>query len=102
MTTIINLNEYVWVELTEYGWQSLISYFENLFAGSYAFAKNVYSISEYVDMYKKETVPHTIDGVEKMLTRFQLHDFMKTLGSKMFPGNKNVIEGNNLYFCLEG
>lgn len=98
--TTININKYIWVELTEYGWQSLIDYYEKLFAGSYAFAKNSYSISEYVKMYKKETAPHTIDGVERMLTRFQLHDFMNKLGSKIYPGNKNVVENNNLYFNL--
>ena len=97
----INLNDYVWVELTEYGWQSLIDYYEKLFAGSYVFAKNSYSISEYLDMYKKETALHTIDGVERMLTRFQLHEFMLTLGCKMYPGAKNVVENNNLYFDLE-
>lgn len=99
--TTINLNNNVWVELTEYGWQSLASYYENLFVGSYVFAKNAYSISEYVDMYKKETAMHTIDGVEKMLTRFQLHDFMKIFGSKMYVGNKNVVAYNNLYYGLE-
>lgn len=99
--TTINLNNNVWVELTEYGWQSLIDYYEKLFAGSYVFAKNAYSISEFVDSYKKQTAPHNIDGVERMLTRFQLYEFIHTLGSKMYNGNKNVIEGNNLYFSLE-
>lgn len=99
--TTININEYVWVELTEYGWQSLVDYYEKLFAGTYAFRSGGFSVSDYVEMYKKETAPYTIDGVERMLTRFQLHDFMCKLGGKMFPGNKNVIEGNNLYFCLE-
>jgi hypothetical protein len=100
--TAININEYVWVELTDYGWQCLTSYYERLFAGTYAFRQAGFSVSDYVDMHKKETAPHTIDGIERMLTRFQLHDFMNTLGSKMYNGNKNVIEGNNLYFCLEG
>ena len=99
--TTINLNNIVWVELTEYGWQSLVSYYENLFAGSYVFAKNAYSISEYVDMYKKETAMHTIDGVEKMLTRFQLHDFMCKFGNEIFLGSKNIIVDNNLYYGLE-
>lgn len=97
---IVNLNDYVWVELTEYGWQCLTSYYEKLFAGTYAFRAG-FSVSDYVEMHKKETAPHTINGVEKMLTQFQLHDFMCTLGSKMYSGNKNVIEENNLYFCLE-
>lgn len=99
--TTINLNNDVWVELTEYGWQSLIDYYEKFFAGSYVFAKNTYSISEFVDSYKKQTALYTIDGVERMLTRFQLHDFMQTLGSKIYPGAKNVVENNNLYFDLE-
>ena len=99
--TTININKYVWVELTEYGWQSLTSYYESLFADSYVFAKNSYSISEYVEMYKKETAPHTIDGVERMLTRFQLHDFMCKLGNKFYPGGKNVIVNNNIYYGLE-
>ena len=99
--TTINLNEHVWVELTENGWQSLIDYYEKLFAGSDTFAKNAYSISEFVDSYKRQTAPHTIDGVERMLTRFQLHDLMLKLGDKMFPGAKNVVENNNLYFDLE-
>ena len=99
--TTININEYVWVELTEYGWQSLASYFEKLFSGCYPFRKESYSVEDYVGMYKKKTTPHTIDGVERMLTRFQLHDFMLTLGCKMFPGNKNIIVDNNLFYGLE-
>lgn len=53
-------------------------------------------------MYKKETAPHTIDGVERMLTRFQLHDFMCKFGDKITFGSKNVIVDNNLFYGLEG
>ncbi len=97
----VNLNDYVWVELTEYGWQCLMSYYEKLFGVTYGFRQAGFPVSDYVEMHKKETAPHAIDGVERMLTRFQLHDFMNKLGSKMYNGNKNVIEENNLYFCLE-
>ena len=97
----VNLNDYVWAELTEYGWQSLASYYEKLFSGCYPFAKETYSVEDYVEMYKKETAPHTIDGVERMLTRFQLHDFMCKLGDKITFGSKNVIVGNNLFYGLE-
>ena len=97
----INLNEFVWVELTEYGWQCLTSYYERLFVGTYAFRQAGFSVSDYVEMHKKETATHTIDGVERMLTRFQLHDFMCKLGGEMIPGNKNVIVNNNLFYGLE-
>lgn len=99
--TAININEYVWVELTEYGWQSLAFYYKKLFSGCYPFAKEYYSVEDYVEMYKKETAPHTIDGVERTLTRFQLHDFMLKFGNELFLGNKNVIVDNNLFYGLE-
>ena len=98
---MVNLNDYVWAELTEYGWQCLTSYYERLFAGTYAFRQTGFSVSDYVEFHKKETAPHTIDGVERMLTRFQLHDFMLKLGNAMYVGNKNVVENNSLYFNLE-
>jgi hypothetical protein len=99
--TTININEYVWAELTEYGWQSLASYYEKLFSGCYPFAKGSCSVEDCVDLYKKETISHTIDGVERMLTRFQLHDFMCTFGDKITFGSKNVIVDNNLFYGLE-
>lgn len=97
----INLNDYVWVELNENGWKHLESYYKKLFSGVYAFAKGTYSVQDYVEEYKKETEQYVIDGVERMLTRFQLYDFMNHFGDKMYMGADNVVACNNLYFDLE-
>lgn len=93
----VNLNDYVWAELTEYGWKCLEYYYEKTL---YPFAEG-FKPGDYLATHKKNTALHTIDGVERALTRFQWHEFMLLLGSTMYVGNTNVVEGNNLYFNLE-
>ncbi len=97
----INLNDDVWAELNENGWKHLESYYEKLFWNSYGFAKSAFSVSDYVDMHKKATAPHVVDGVERMLTRFHLHDFMLKFGDKCYVGTDNFVVENNVYFDLE-
>ena len=94
----INLNDYVYVELTDYGWKTLTCYYEKLFNEGYAFVKQPYKIEDYVNTYKRETALYTIDGVERALTGFQLNDFMQKFGDRCYLGGENIIVGNDVYF----
>jgi len=44
----INLNDYVWAELTDYGWETIRNYFEELFK----MFPNGYTVDDYVNGYK--------------------------------------------------
>ncbi|MBQ3944144.1 MAG: hypothetical protein II670_00845 [Alphaproteobacteria bacterium] len=97
----VNLNDDVWVELTDYGWETIESYFDNLF--SYVPGNNSRLIEDSMNLYKRETKQYWVDkvGGEKIfLTKFQIHDLMNLLGPKTCTGNTSCIKDNTLYFTI--
>ena len=98
----INLNDCVWVELTDYGWKVIRDYYIDLFKNVPNF--DMKKIDEYVEMYVKHTKRYwlgNIGGEMVKLTEFQLHDMMHMLGPKMYMGNTNCINKNTLYFTID-
>jgi len=98
----INLNDYVWVELTDYGWEVIREYYVNLFGNVPTYSQEVAEKS--VNMYKKATKQYWVDrvGGEKIaLTKFQLHVMMNLLGPKTYCGNKSCINNNTVYFTID-
>lgn len=98
----INLNDYVWAELTDYGWEVIKNYYTNLFSNVPTYSQEV--VEKSVNMYKKETKQYWVDGVggEKIaLTRFQLHDMIHLLGPKTYVGNTSCINKNTIYFTVD-
>lgn len=69
MFTEFNMNDYVYVELTEEGWRLLRNYHSNLCERAFD------------DWWKKEcTKKYVVNGEEKMLTEMQLHAAIRTFG----------------------
>lgn len=98
----INLNDYVWAELTDYGWESIREYFTKLFCNVPTYSQNI--IDKSVESYKKETKQYWVNkvGGEKIaLTKFQLHDMMHLLGPNTYMGNTNCINNNTIYFTID-
>ena len=98
----VNLNDYVWAELTDYGWETIRNYFEELF--SCVPGNNPHLVNRSLDIYKRETKQYWVDkvGGEKIsLTKFQIHDLMHLLGPKTYMGNNNCINNNTLYFTID-
>lgn len=98
----INLNDYVWVELTDYGWEVIREYYTNLFSNVPQYSQDV--VEKFVNGYKKVTKQYWVDciGGEKIaLTKFQLHDMMHLLGPKTYMGNTNCINNNTIYFTID-
>ena len=57
----INLNDYVWVELTDYGWECIRDYFTNLYSNVPTYIQEV--VEKSVNMYKRETKQYWVDRV---------------------------------------
>ena len=97
----INLNDYVWAELTDYGWEVIKKYYTNLFSNVPSYSQVV---ENSVNLYKKATKKYWVDrvGGEKIsLTRFQLHEIMHLLGDNLYCGNTNCINKNTIYFTID-
>ena len=97
----INLNDYVWAELTDYGWESIRDYFTKLYSNVPTYSQEM--VEKSVNLYMKETKQYWVDrvGGDKIaLTKFQLHDMMHLLGPNTYCGNKNCINNNTLYFTI--
>ncbi|MBP5723366.1 MAG: hypothetical protein J6X18_07315 [Bacteroidales bacterium] len=92
----INLNESVYVELNGHGWELIRKYYEDLLSVfSYTFYNDV---EDSVNMHKRHTKPMIVKGEERMMTEFQLHEFMNIFGRYAYVGAKKFVVGNNLYF----
>ncbi len=91
----ININEDIWVELNELGWKYMKVYFEDLFL-----IDSRVNINEYINLYKKETRYHDINGEHKKLTKFMLHDFMHIFGKHLYVGCDQFIVENMIYMDL--
>lgn len=93
----ININDNVWVEVTDYGWQCLRNHYIDLFK-----PVGCVNIDEYVELHKKKTKAYMENGERINLTRFQLHELMNIFGSKCYVGANQTIKNNKIYFSLEG
>ena len=99
--TCVNVNEYVWVEITDYGWDVLEKFYYNLFnlPGIQHPVQKI--IDEQIAIHKKHTKEHIVNGEKINLTEMQLHEFMNIFGSKMYCGAVPVITNNNIYFNVK-
>ena len=96
----INLNDIIYVELLEDGWNIISKYYEELF-DYYDEAIAEKFISDGIEMYKRRTNKYLVDGGWKELTSFQFYDFMFIFGSSFVPGRLNdSIGGNHLYLSI--
>ena len=93
MRAHINLNDYVWVELNDYGWECIEKHYRELF--------NQQDVSEFVDLFKSRTSEQWVDGGKKLVTEMQLHELMNLLGNKMYCGGNSVIVNNNVYLTVD-
>ena len=97
----INVNDIIYVELLEGGWDIIRKNYEELF-DHYDDAIAEKFISDGIDMYKRHTNKYLVDGGWKELTWFQLHDFMRIFGSSFVPGRVNDSLGNNrIYLAID-
>lgn len=79
----ININEHVYVKLTEYGIQSFLDEWNK-----YAFSKKHLLTKDYLDRRTDE------NGY----TCLQIHEFIEFLGEKLTNGRDQVIVSNLIYF----
>ena len=98
MSRYVNVNDTVWVCITEYGWKSIRDYYQDLFSCVYYRGMD---IDTMVNMHKLKTSEKVVDGEKKIMTEFQLHEVMNLLGPKMYCGAEQVIENNRIYFDLK-
>ena len=91
----INLNATVFVEITDFGWNTIREYYQWLLQRK--------DVEEFLDVLKENT--HTYVGgepiKERKLTEMQLHEVANLMGSKMYVGAEPCIEGNQIYFMPE-
>lgn len=92
-----NINDNVWVELNDYGWQCIRDYFVNLFS-----LVPETDIDQHVALYKNRTKTYVENGEKINLTKFQMHELMHMLGSKCYVGANNVIKNNRIRLSVDG
>lgn len=99
MVTRININDTIYAELNDRGWDILTDYHVKLFSdipSNYPKPK----VDEYVENYKSRTKEHLVDGEFRKLTEFQLHDFMNIFGSQSYVGSDTFVINNNIYLTI--
>ncbi|MBP5722044.1 MAG: hypothetical protein J6X18_00470 [Bacteroidales bacterium] len=90
----INLNDVVLVELNERGWKQIENYYRVLYG---VFGTDYQNIVESgINLWKRHTKPMVIDGEVRMMTQFQMYDFMNIFGDSAYCGAENFIVGNNV------
>lgn len=96
MSKFVNVNDTVWICVTEDGWKAIRKYYEDLFS-----CVCCTDIDMAMRTHKSRTSEKVVDGEKKMMTEFQLHEVMNLLGPKMYCGAEQVIENNRIYFDFE-
>lgn len=92
----INLNDYVYVELNEHGWELIEKFYRDLFP---VFVKDYTEMVENaIAMHKKHTQSMNVEGEERPMTEFQLHEFMNIFGKSAYCGGEQFIVNNNVFF----
>lgn len=90
----VNLNDYIFVEVTDYGWQRAEEYHSKL-------CNDAEHGRRYVEMMKSRTKDYmTLDG-KRRLTAMQLHEFMNTFGHLAYPGGENFIKSNQVFLDFQ-
>ena len=91
----VNLNATVFVELTDFGWNTIREYYQRLWGCE--------DVEKCLDAHRRNT--HTYVGgepiMERKLTEIQLHEVANMLGAKMYVGEEPCIVGNQIYFMPE-
>jgi hypothetical protein len=99
----MNVNDNVWVELTEDGWNAIRNYYTDLFntiPGD--MLKGVYldnCIGIHKDRTKKYKDCHSKDIVS--LTQFQMHELMHIFGDVTYIGQPNMFVDNTIYLTID-
>lgn len=101
MLSIVNLNEYIWVEINKHGWDVIEEFYKNLFTLPGVDNDVELHVRENMKLYKRATKTYDINGKKVELTKMQLHEFMNLFGSKMYCGADQVIVDNRIYFNLD-
>ena len=101
MLSIVNLNEYVWVEINKHGWEVIEEFYKKLYTLPGIDNDVERHARESMAIHKNYTRPHDIDGKKIELTMMQLHEFMNLFGEKMYCGADQVIVDNKLYFNVD-
>lgn len=98
----MNLNDSVWVELTQYGWDCIETHYRNLFEKVNQVWDVEKHVSDSVAFYRNRTEKYLINGIEEpvTLTEFQLHELMNILGQYTWCGNNLVINNNAVYLSV--
>ena len=99
MNGTINMNDMVYVELTETGWGIIKSYYANVYR-NYGIIAETY-VSQGVEMYRRYTNKYLVDRWRE-LTRFQLHELMLIFGGHCVVGGTNdFFKGNTVYLSID-
>ena len=94
MEANINLNDFVCVELTDYGWECIENYCRDVLGRADA------DISPYINALKNNTKErHTAKG-KRNLTEFQLHEIMNIFGKHAYNGGKTFFKDNEIYLSF--
>ena len=94
MQANINLNDCVYVELTDYGWECVREHYRHVLGADA-------DVEPYVRILKKRTEKRFTSKGRRKLTSFQLHDFMLCFGQYAYCGGKNFIRDNEVYLSFE-
>ena len=92
----INLNDIVYVELNEHGWELIRKYYEDLYP---IFMREFHNeVENSVAMHKRHIKSMVVEGEERQMTEFQLHEFMNIFGKSAYCGAENFVVNNNVFF----
>ena len=86
----VNLNDYIFVEVTDYGWRRAEEYHSKV-------CNDAEHGRRYVEIMKSHTKDYmTADG-KRRLTAMQIHEFMNTFGHLAYCGGQNFIKDNECF-----
>lgn len=86
----ISLNDYVFVEVTDYGWERAEEYHSKL-------CNDAEHGRRYVEMMKSHTKDYmTLEG-RRRLTAMQFREFLNTFGHLAYLGGENFIKDCKMF-----
>lgn len=100
----INLNDYIWVELNNVGWDIIRKFYDRLY-DNYHINNKEELINNSVNRHKDNTKTYIKDITTKetvTLTEYQLHEFMNIFGEHLYNGCTTPIVNNTLYLTIDG
>lgn len=93
MQANINLNDFVYVELTDYGWECVREHYRRVLGADA-------DIEPYIKILKKRAEKRFTAKGRRKVTPLQLHEFMRYFGQYAYCGGKDFIRDNEVYLSF--